>query len=175
MATYRVRQCNFCGKTYQPITSRNKHCSPECRFKDIASSFSGDDCWNWPLSIFVETGYGQFSWNPGKMQTAHRTSYEVFVGKVPHGKLVLHSCDNRTCFNPMHLRVGTYQDNVNDMMLRKRHHSFDKDRMNSVVIRSIKTKEIKYGKDWGLKLTEAARLTIKKKKDVTIAEQAKGK
>ena len=155
MAIYSVRHCNFCGKRYQPETSRHKHCSPECRFKDIASLFSGDECWNWPKSIF-SSGYGQFSWTPRDTRTAHRTSYEVFVGPVPEGLLVIHSCDNRKCFNPLHLRAGTYQDNVNDMMERKRHASFDKERMQRIVEKVTATKKSKYGTNWGRMFIDAA-------------------
>jgi hypothetical protein len=41
------------------------------------------------------------------------------------GQLILHSCDNGDwpigCCNPSHLRVGTSQENTNDMMTRQRH------------------------------------------------------
>ena len=51
---------------------------------------------------------------------AHRAAWEVANGPIPdgegwHGTVVLHTCDNRLCCNPAHLRLGTQADNVRDM------------------------------------------------------------
>ena len=60
-------------------------------------------------------GYGRF-----RGKAAHRWAYATYVGEIPEGLSVLHSCDNPPCVNPAHLRVGTQQDNVNDMWNRGR-------------------------------------------------------
>lgn len=39
--------------------------------------------------------------------------------------MVLHSCDNPTCINPNHLRIGTAKDNAQDREKRGRHGSTD--------------------------------------------------
>jgi len=38
---------------------------------------------------------------------------------------VLHSCDNPSCCNPRHLRLGTATDNSTDMVSRNRHRAFN--------------------------------------------------
>jgi hypothetical protein len=53
---------------------------------------------------------------------AHRRSHELFIGPVPDGMMVLHSCDVRECVNPSHLRAGSAADNGDDMAVRGRAH-----------------------------------------------------
>lgn len=81
--------------------------------------FGLTDCWHWcgPTNHF---GYGRFSYR-GKATVAHRISYEVFKGEViPPGMSILHSCDNPSCVNPDHLRVGTYTENRRDCLAKGR-------------------------------------------------------
>lgn len=73
-------------------------------------------CWLWTGSL-SPNGYGVFG---GAGHKAHRASYEFHKGPIPHGLWVLHSCDNRACVNPAHLRTGTRRDNIDDMVKRKR-------------------------------------------------------
>lgn len=56
----------------------------------------------------------------GKKLRAHRIAYQLIVGPIEEGKLILHACDNRLCCNPAHLRQGTNQENIQDMMQRRR-------------------------------------------------------
>lgn len=55
----------------------------------------------------------------GRM-AVHRSSYELKVGPIPNGLMVLHDCDVPACFNPEHLYVGTHTDNAVDMVRRGR-------------------------------------------------------
>lgn len=63
--------------------------------------------------------YGRVRIN-GVQLGAHRVSYEAAHGAIPHGKLILHTCDNPPCINPEHLTVGTQSQNMRDMVSRGR-------------------------------------------------------
>lgn len=51
---------------------------------------------------------------------AHRVIFALFHGPIPTRMQVLHSCDNPSCVNPRHLRLGTPKDNGLDKVIRKR-------------------------------------------------------
>ncbi len=79
---------------------------------------SNTNCWEWQRGKTFG-GYGITTINGIRART-HRLSYELFVGKIPKGLHVLHSCDNPACCNPKHLRVGTNYDNVQDRQNKNR-------------------------------------------------------
>lgn len=82
----------------------------------------GTGCWEWSRSR-NDHGYGIIRITNQKWEwceRCHRVSYALFVGPIPSGKCVLHSCDNPPCFNPKHLFLGTAQDNTNDMHAKGR-------------------------------------------------------
>lgn len=143
MATYRVRNCPHCGNQFTPKSSRETHCGPICRFRIIAEGFSGDGCWEWPLSRNKESGYGQFTLKaaPGQVvATAHRLSYAVFVAPIGEGLCVMHKCDNRACFNPAHLAVGTLGDNNRDMYSKGRAAQCDPAKSRELMRKAWKTR-----------------------------------
>jgi len=79
------------------------------------------ECWNWKRGHH-SNGYGAYYTAALKPIGAHRVSLELKLGApIPKGMLALHSCDNRSCVNPNHLRPGSYTDNVKDAMSRNRH------------------------------------------------------
>lgn len=78
-----------------------------------------DECWPWAAGQ-RGGGYGGFHLD-GREVYAHRYALERKIGrKLEEGELALHSCDNRLCVNPDHLRVGSIKDNVIDCMIRGR-------------------------------------------------------
>ena len=58
-------------------------------------------------------GYGMLSVK-NRMVTASRVSYETFIGPIPEGKYVCHTCDQPACIRPEHLFVGSARDNSAD-------------------------------------------------------------
>jgi hypothetical protein len=66
-------------------------------------------------------GYGQFT-TQGQFWRANRYFYSYFVGPIPKGKLIRHTCDNPPCVLPSHLILGTDADNNRDMMERGRYN-----------------------------------------------------
>lgn len=49
-------------------------------------------CWRWDLSRNVKSGYAQFSTSRTTTAQAHRWAYLTFVGPIPEGMTVEHSC-----------------------------------------------------------------------------------
>ncbi len=76
-------------------------------------------CWEW-LAGANEQGYGVIHLPGHRQIRAHQLSYLLHKGEIPKGRLVLHSCDNRLCVNPDHLRCGTHNDNMLDAVERER-------------------------------------------------------
>lgn len=70
-----------------------------------------DDCWEWNGSI-SKTGYGMTCQTALPSQHAHRSSYELLVGKIPKGLVIDHLCRNRRCVNPNHMEPVTSVENV---------------------------------------------------------------
>jgi Helix-turn-helix domain/HNH endonuclease len=77
-----------------------------------------DKCLLWALWRDKD-GYGRCTYNGGHARVP-RVAYELFVGPIPAGKLIRHSCDTPPCFNPKHLLPGTVADNDRDRDMRGR-------------------------------------------------------
>jgi hypothetical protein len=80
-----------------------------------------DECWPWTGRL-LPSGYGQFrsGRHHGLPTRSHRVAYTLTHGLVPPGLSILHSCDNPSCCNPLHLRAGTHAENMRDMWSRGR-------------------------------------------------------
>lgn len=71
------------------------------------------------LGYVNEDGYGRFFYE-GKRALSHRASYQMHCGEIPGDLQVLHHCDNPCCVNPVHLFLGTVNDNMKDMVRKGR-------------------------------------------------------
>jgi len=50
----------------------------------------------------------------------HRYIYEQCYGDIPKGMIIRHLCNNPSCINPEHLKIGTHYDNVQDRVKSNR-------------------------------------------------------
>lgn len=77
-------------------------------------------CW---YSKHSTNGYGYCQiFFRGKRIYQHRVSYEAHIGPIPPGLYVLHTCDDRRCWNPEHLFLGTISDNKQDEIQKGRNY-----------------------------------------------------
>jgi hypothetical protein len=78
------------------------------------------ECWEWTRS--TADGYGRIKIDK-KVYSAHRVAYTLAHGPIRSAEaVVMHTCDNRKCCNPAHLRLGTPRDNARDMVAKGRQY-----------------------------------------------------
>jgi HNH endonuclease len=121
----------------------------------------GEGCWKWQGNI-KPNGYGaiQAGGKGSPTLLAHRVSYALSHGEIPSGMVVMHTCDNRACVNPSHLRLGTFSDNTRDAISKGRFPQclagFPKNQprgsahpnalINEDIVRSIRASKLPVGK-----------------------------
>lgn len=77
-------------------------------------------CWEWTGRI--HNGYAVIqtpSKYDGGSKWAHRVSYALFNGPIKAGMHIDHTCRNRKCVNPAHLKMVTPQENYAAIYRRK--------------------------------------------------------
>ena len=107
-------------------------------------------CWEWSKSRH-EFGYGVVSVG-GEYTGAHRAAYIAWVGPIPKGLLIRHSCDNPPCINPAHLVPGTPKDNMGDAKDRGRNVSGETHGRAKITWEDVD--DIRNSKDTGIVLAE---------------------
>jgi len=124
---------------------------------------SANGCWTW-TGRTNEKGYGYIT-VAGRSQRAHRIAYKTWVGDIPPGLQLDHTCHNddptcaggktckhRACLNPAHLEPVTTQENsrrgagpgcVNARKTHcKRGHAFDEANTARQVLPSGREKRV---------------------------------
>jgi hypothetical protein len=91
-------------------------------FRIVSYEVDANNCWN--VTSHSSGGapgkdYPQAFFD-GKERHLHRVSYEHFIGPITKGMVIMHTCDNRKCINPNHLKAGTINDNNQDMTRKLR-------------------------------------------------------
>jgi hypothetical protein len=91
-------------------------------YKNFKKNFRrGDvnDCWNWEGSLNSD-GYSKFVaiGVDGHRRTllGHRFGFAYIHGPVKTNTYVLHDCNNPTCVNPFHVRIGSAHRNSLDVV-----------------------------------------------------------
>lgn len=83
-----------------------------------------NDCILWPYT--TSRGYGRVGIHGGT-QYVHRLSAEAAHGPAPFPDAqAAHSCRNRHCFNPRHLRWATPKENQQDRLRDGTDHNGDR-------------------------------------------------
>ena len=177
------RTCENCGTLleWKPGEPRRdflvrKYCNRTCwsegkrknwrpRFWAKVEQAGPDDCWLWTGALYE--GYGQFLTHSKRSRRAHIIVAEEFHGQGEEGQEVRHLCGVRHCVNPAHLRWGTRQENMRDMVL----HGTSRAKLTVEDVRSIRREiaagekmvsiarkfgvsdatiyDLKYGRTWG--------------------------
>ncbi len=103
-------------------TSRANKIDIKIRLENKQIKNGENECWGWS-GAKDSHGYGIISNRNtanASPEKAHRVSFELMNGEIPHGLVVRHKCDNPECTNPKHLEVGTQKQNMQDCSSRGR-------------------------------------------------------
>lgn len=88
----------------RPITDLREH------FED--KLIVGHPGGHWSLDTKISTkGYHVISTGAGQ-RYAHRVAYELYVGPIPIGLVIDHTCEVKWCCNPAHLEPVTNAENL---------------------------------------------------------------
>lgn len=87
---------------------------------DPSEPWQNYPCIEWPFYI-NHNGYGFIHNKKGSGVFPHRISLEFKLGEsIPPGMFSLHRCDNRRCFRPSHVFIGSLADNIHDCIEKGR-------------------------------------------------------
>lgn len=125
--TVAMKICEWCEKRFEN-SAASKYCNFDCyteaRKNNIRYTVDENGCHICTSHAGDKDGY------PKKCERLRNGVFKTYRisrylwakknGEIPKGMLLLHNCDNPTCINLNHLRVGTVQDNSDDAVARGR-------------------------------------------------------
>lgn len=85
------------------------------RVQKISANFSWNDEHLIWIGHIAKCGHGQV-WYEGRAFWVHKLMYAAFIGSVPAGHDVHHTCDRKDCCKPGHLELRKRADHT-------RHHN----------------------------------------------------
>lgn len=122
---YLARKARIAAGTVGTEPGRPRN-TPE-RLWEQVNKRGPDECWEW-TGYVGENGYGRTQIN-GRAYYAHRVIFNLAnpgvidisapIKRTGTGFL-MHSCDNRLCCNPSHLKPATIKENNNDCQKKGR-------------------------------------------------------
>ena len=90
------------------------------RIERHAGELRDDECWTTDYKPMPD-GYVLIRREADDHMYLHRVAWEAYnCEPIPDGMVIMHTCDNRGCFNPAHLQLGTQADNVRDCVSKGR-------------------------------------------------------
>ena len=105
----------------------------EEKFWSKVNKLGPNDCWPW-LGAKHPTGYGKLWLRLPDLicKPAHHAALILTGIDVPKGSVVMHICDNPSCVNPSHLKLGTQQENIADKIAKGRQPTGNKHRNTTI-------------------------------------------
>lgn len=106
-----------------PIVARMKLQRAAIARLSTPDALQDGECWEWPGGR-LSSGYGLMApcLTVLPSRVAHRNAYAIAHGltEIPPELFACHRCDNRICFRPSHIFLGTHTDNMRDMAAKGR-------------------------------------------------------
>lgn len=104
----------------RPITKMDSDAF-RLRFWSKVAVRGHDDCWEWAAKSKTR-GYGVIHVEQRRYYATH-VAMLLSGNPRPDGLMILHSCDNKLCVNPIHLRWGTCAENIQEAAQRGLMHN----------------------------------------------------